>query len=115
MEGRQYESVKTLIRQIHGPTRNVSRPHEEQLSPERRKSLERSHYSLPILAVETPQRKRTVLDHAFKIPTFTITGPQSPESPENSIHRKFSFGNFRRHSHSSVRYMYTSLIHVVLF
>lgn len=106
MEKRQYESVQALVRQLHAPNKNVSRPHsDEETSNEGDKDRSFSIHSLPFLAVEKLPRKRSIFDSNFKIPTFTITSPNSPESPENIAHRRFSFGHFRRHSHSSVRYM----------
>lgn len=105
MEKHQYESVQALVRQLHAPNKNVSRPHsDEETSNDEAKDRNRNVHSLPILAVEKPQRKRSIFDTTFKIPILTITGPHSPETPESIAHRRFSFGNFRRHSHSSVSY-----------
>lgn len=117
--GQTYESVQALVRQLHAPNKNVSRPHsDEETSNDDEKDRKQSVYSLPILAVERPHRKKSIFDSTFKIPSLTITGPlsalSSPESPENMAHRRFSFGNFRRHSHSSVRLFPTTLLSELL-
>lgn len=104
MDSHRYESVRALVLGLHAPNKNVSRPHsDEETSNDEDRSTSPNIHSLPILAVEKPNRKRSLFESPFKIPTLTISGPQSPESPENMAHRRFSFGNFRRHSHSSVR------------
>lgn len=111
MEKHQYESVQALLRQIH-INKNVSRPQtDEEASNEEDKEKNQNH-SLPILAVEKTTRKRSLFESTFKIPILTISGPAtSPETPEHEhehmAHRRFSFGHFRRHSHSSVRYLST--------
>lgn len=102
----QFESVRALVRGLHGPPRNVSRPIQEEDS-----SNETSRNSLVNLPDELHQQHRKIFDshhmfdHALKIPTLLITGPtspmsiNSPTSPENP-HRRFSFGGLRRLSHS---------------
>lgn len=103
MEQHGYESVQALVRQLHAPSKNVARPHSDGELTSGDK--ERGH-SLPFLAVEKPIRKRSIFDNTFKIPVLTVTSPNSPESPENMAHRRFSFG-IRRHSHSAVRHSIT--------
>ncbi|CRK94141.1 CLUMA_CG007660, isoform A [Clunio marinus] len=90
----QYESIQALVRQLHAPDKNVSRPRTDEEVPN-------DDHSLPILVVEKPHKKKTYFENTFKIPTLMVTAPTSPESPENMENRKFSFGNFRRHSHGS--------------
>lgn len=102
MEKRQYESVQALVRQLHAPKKNVSRPHSDEETSNDEEKVRSYVHSLPILAVEKPHRKRSIFDSTFRIPVLTITAPNSPESPEI---RRFSFGNFRRHSHSAVRHL----------
>lgn len=97
----QYEHISRLIRELHGPAKNVMRPHSDDETSSEDRNV--NAHSLPILAVDKPQRKRSVFENAFKIPILTISTPTSPESPENIAHKSFSFGHFRRHSHS-VRY-----------
>lgn len=107
----QFESIRALITQIHhGSTSNMFYHHSnEELSTNEmeRSTSDRSVNSLntlPFLAVEKP-RKRSMFEGAFKIPLLTVTGPHSADSPDEAAHlpRRFSFGNFRRHSHGSVR------------
>lgn len=106
MESNQYESVQALVRQLHAPQKNVSRPHsDEETSNDDEKDRKQSVCTLPILAVEKPLRKRSIFDATFKIPVLTVTAANSPESPENFGLRRFSFGNFRRHSHTAVRHL----------
>lgn len=119
MENRQYESVQALVRQLHAPSKNVSRPHSDEETSSSDAKVERKHsvYSLPILAVEKlSHRKRSLFESTFKIPTLTVTGAEStPESPENMAHRRFSFGNFRRLSHSAtVRHSELLCVYYVL-
>lgn len=103
MENRGYESVQALVRQLHAPSKNVARPHSdgEMTSIDKERSYV---HSLPTLAVDKQNRKRSIFDNTFKIPVLTITAPNSPESPENMAHRRFSFG-IRRHSHTAVRHL----------
>ncbi|XP_070505415.1 kinase D-interacting substrate of 220 kDa isoform X3 [Chironomus tepperi] len=105
----QFESIRALITQIHhGSTSNIFYHHSnEELSSTNemeRSTSDRSVNSLntlPFLSVEKP-RKRSMFEGAFKIPLLTVTGPQSADSPdEGHLPRRFSFGNFRRHSHGS--------------
>lgn len=106
----QFESVKALVRQLHAPNKNVSRPHSmAETSDNDDNDRKVSVYSLPILAVEKPYRKRSLFDNAFRIPSLTITAPNSPETPENHL-RPFGFVHFRRHSHSAVRYFKVFLV-----
>lgn len=100
MENRQYESVKALVRQLHAPNKNVSRPHSDGETSEDEKDRKFSLYSLPVLTFEKQNRKKSLFESNFKIPVLTVTGPNSPESPENNPHRRFSFGLYRRHSHA---------------
>ena len=109
----QFESVRALVRGLHGPPRNVSRPiSEEDSSNENSKNT--SHNSLVNLDsrpddLHHQNRKlfdhHNIFEHSLKIPTLLITGPtsplscSSPTSPENP-HRRFSFGGLRRLSHS---------------
>lgn len=83
----------------------MSRPHSDEETSSSDTKVERKHsvYSLPVLAIEKlSHRKRSLFESTFKIPTLTVTGVEStPESPENMAHRRFSFGNFRRLSHSA--------------
>lgn len=104
MENNQYESVQALVRQLHAPSKNVARPHsnQEMSKDEEKKRRHSGTYSPPIFAVDKATRKRSLFDSAFRIPALTITAPNSPETPED--HRRFSFVNFRRHSHSAVRH-----------
>jgi hypothetical protein len=110
----KFDSINALIRHIHGGSSiNLSRrqSNEETSSIGQRSVSDRSVSSLntlPILEVEKPLRKRSMFEGAFRIPRLMITGPHSSpvESLERGIeesHRRFSFGHFRRHSHSSVR------------
>jgi hypothetical protein len=107
----KFESIHALIRQIHGGSSN-SLANDEREGSIQRSLSDRSVSSLntlPILEIEKPQlRKRSMFEGAFRIPRLMITGPHS--SPLDSIctleespHRRFSFGHFRRHSHSPVR------------
>lgn len=106
MEEHKYESVQALVRQLHAPKMNVSRPHsDEETSNDEEKDRKSSLCTLPILAIEKPQRKRSMFESTFKIPVLTVTAVNSPESPENNGHRRFSFGHFRRHSHTAVRHL----------
>lgn len=113
----QFESIRALITQIHhGSTSNIFYNHSnEELSTNEmeRSTSDRSVNSLntlPFLAVEKP-RKRSMFDAAFKIPLLTVTGPHSADSPDEAhLPRRFSFGNFRRHSHGSVRIEKLNLI-----
>lgn len=108
----QFESVRALVRGIHGPTRNISRPiQEEDFSTENSREASRnSLVNLDARPDDLHQQHRKLFDshhmfdHALKIPTLLITGPtspmsNSPTSPENP-HRRFSFGGLRRLSHS---------------
>ena len=95
----QYESVRALVRQLHGPTKNVSRPHTDDEASD----VESTEHSPPIFVATNP-RKKSYFEHALKIPALTITGPQSPENMDNPL-RRFSFG-LRRHSHSTVHNTY---------
>lgn len=108
----RFESINALIRHIHGGS-SISlnrRQSNEETGSIGRSVSDRSVSSLntlPILEIEKP-RKRSMFEGALRIPRLMITGPHS--SPAESIergldesHRRFSFGNFRRHSHSSVR------------
>lgn len=112
----KFEGISALIRHIHGgSTVNLNRrqSNEEKGSINRSVS-DRSVNSLntlPILEVQKPLRKRSMFEGAFRIPRLMITGPHT--SPVESIergleesHRRFSFGHFRRHSHSAVRLLY---------
>lgn len=115
----KFESIQALIRQLHGgSSSDLTR---RQSNDETSKSFQRSAsdrsvsslQTLPIFEIGDKPRKRSMFDAAFRIPKLMITGPHS--SPveslhhscalehESSPHRRFSFGNFRRHSHSSVR------------
>lgn len=120
---RKFESIHTLIRQLHGSSSDLSRrkSNDETSTNIPRSASDRSVSSslntLPILEIEKPLRKRSLFEGAFRIPIprLMITGPHS--SPvdslctlEESPHRRFSFGNFRRHSHSSVRIYEFSLL-----
>lgn len=102
MEGRQYDSVKALVRQLHMPNKNVARPHSDSELPKdevRRRTIDL--HTLPTLVVEKPSRKRASLfETGLKIPVLTVTSPNSPESPEHNPSHRFSFGHFRRHSHA---------------
>lgn len=113
---RKFESIQALIRQLHGesPTNFIRRQSNEEMGRNiQRSPSDRSLSSLNTLSnleIEKPKRKRSVFEAAFRIPKLMITGPYSSpiESTqsctlEESPHRRFSFGNFRRHSHSSVR------------
>ncbi|KAG5674402.1 hypothetical protein PVAND_004376 [Polypedilum vanderplanki] len=99
----KYESIHALIQNLHGgSTRSLTRRQSHNdINELARSSSNRSVssvHTLPILEVEKLSRK-SVFD--FKIPLLTITGPhlQTPESPDDH-HRRFSFGHFRRHSHT---------------
>ena len=115
----QYESIRALITQIHHGQISSSNifynNSNEELSTNgmERSASDRSVNSLnalPFLAVEKP-RKRSKFEAAFKIPLLTVTGPHSADSPdEANLPRRFSFGNFRRHSHASVRIEKLNLI-----
>lgn len=115
----KFGSINALIRHIHGGSSvnlsNRRQSNEETSSIGQRSASDRSVSSLntlPFLEVEKPLRKRSMFEGAFRIPRLMITGPHS--SPVESLeriergleesHRRFSFGNFRRHSHSSVRF-----------
>lgn len=109
----QFESIRALITQIHHGSLSSSNVFFHHSSDElstnemERSASDRSVNSLntlPFLAVEKP-RKRSMLDlSGLKIPMLTVTGPQSADSPDDAhLPRRFSFGNFRRHSHGSVR------------
>lgn len=113
---RKFESIHALIRQLHGgsPNNLIRRQSNEEMGRGMQRSpSDRSISSLntlPSLEIEKPMRKRSVFEAALRIPRLMITGPHSSpiESTqsctlEESPHRRFSFGNFRRHSHSSVR------------
>lgn len=112
MDSPEYESILTLLREIHKNPNNPSTSSRPQ-SDEETDGLERNQ-SLSNLDIENPQsraRKRSIFDtKLMKIPILTITGSHfaglgsggvsSPETSENGEHRKFSFaGHFRRHSH----------------
>jgi hypothetical protein len=113
----KYESIHALIRNLHdvGSARNITRRQSHDASS--LKGLERSTsdrsvnsvHTLPILQVDKLARKRSVFD--FKIPLLTISGAllHTPETPDES-HRRFSFGHFRRHSHTPVRTLIIKLL-----
>lgn len=103
----KYEGINALIRQIHGGSAgNIWRRQSHgDISDLERSTSDRSVNSmhrLPILEVNKALRKRSIFDAALKIPMLTVTSPNSDDTPDES-HRRFSFSNFRRHSHSSVR------------
>lgn len=105
----RFESINALIRHIHGGSvANLSRRRSnEETSSIGRSVSDRSVSSF--LEADKSLRKRSMFEGAFRIPKLMITGPHSSpvESLERGLeesHRRFSFGNFRRHSHSSVRF-----------
>lgn len=117
MDNPEYESILTLLREIHkNPNPSTSRPQsDEEMSNDGRDR----NQSLSIVDIENPQsrRKRSIFESKLKIPILTITGSHvaglgnrisSPETSENGEHRKFSFGNFRRHSHVFKNSFFTS-------
>lgn len=98
----KYESIQALIRQLHGGSvQDIKRRSDEEFPII---DMPRSTSAFPILDVEHIPRKRSIFESArIKIPMLTVTGPLSSlESPSEEGHRRFSFGHFRRHSHTAV-------------
>lgn len=103
----QYESVKALVRGLHGPAKNVSRPlsHSDdeksddgELAPIQIKDPRiRSILLAPKRHSLQPHHSHS--ENALRIPTLMITAPGSPTPSINNQNRRFSFG-LRRHSHS---------------
>ncbi len=104
--GQHFKSINALISNIHGGSSAILPQNE---SSDETRSVERSITSLnnlPVLEVDKPIRKHSLFEGGFKIPRFLITGPHSSpvmESSNEDLHRRFSFGQFRRHSHSAVQ------------
>jgi hypothetical protein len=108
-KNQKYDSIQALIRNVHGGSSQdlIRRHSNENISVKDlpRTNSDRTFNALQMYDVEKLPRKRSMFEGSMlKIPKLTISGPRSADSSSspNEEHRRFSFGHFRRHSHTAV-------------
>lgn len=87
----EFAHVKALVRELHAPIKNVSRPKEETGSAD---NIDDYHVDHHTYAQAFPTRNQPFSQNSFSIPSLVVTGIDNTDHPFGNAGGNRRFSNF---------------------